>query len=98
MFTYFCNIASDKMHSLHLAKPKIQNMVRFLNPLTCNRPIYQPGAFGRLRQINKLRSQRIKGLSSSWMFMVTHARQEQNICFMYKKNNNLTKEEKAKKY
>ena len=30
--------------------------------------------------------------------MVTHARQEQNICFMDNKNNNLTKEEKAKKY
>ena len=34
MFTYFCNIASDKAHSLNLTEPKIQNMVRFLNPLT----------------------------------------------------------------
>ena len=30
--------------------------------------------------------------------MVTQARQEQNICFMDNKNNNLTIEEKAKKY
>ena len=97
MFTYFCNIASDKTHSLNLAQLRIQNMVRFLNPLTAVGLFISPAhSADCVRQINYavnvLRD--FQAIEYLWL----HAYQEQNICFMDNKNNNLSQEEKAKKY